>query len=353
MIMEKEDIEGEYVISDTKWAKGTIYRFAGIGIAGYYGDGDNAEKAQLNGPAGLAIDKDGNIFVAELHNNVIRKIDSRTGLITTVAGNRSKGFSGDGGLAVDAKLNGPLGVFVDGGGNIFIADSFNHRIRRVDAQTGIIATIAGTGTAGYAGDDINACDSLLNFPGGVVVDSRGKVYFNDFKNDRVRKIDPNGMISTCVGTGIPGYSGDSGPADKAQINQVYGLAIDKDDNIYLMDSGNFAIRKVVAESGIITTVVGKDKQEMVIDFGVDVPHAIEVDPNGNIFIGNTGSDQILLVNVKSNSAYTIAGTGEKGCSGDNGLARDASLAVHGLRMDSENNLYFVDFINHVVRVIRF
>ncbi|WP_312648148.1 NHL domain-containing protein [Aminipila sp.] len=236
------------ITNDTRWTKGTIHRFAGTDIAGYYGDGDKAETSQLNGPAGLAVDKYDNVFVAELHNSVIRKIDVRTGIITTVAGNCSKGYIGDGGLATNAKLNGPLGVFVDGGGNIFIADSFNHRIRKVEADTGIITTIAGNGTEGYAGDGFNACNSQLNFPAGVVADSKGNVYFNDFKNDRVRKIATDGIISTYAGTGIPGYSGDSGPADRAQINQVYGLAIDKDDNVYLMDSANFAVRKVDAES---------------------------------------------------------------------------------------------------------
>ncbi|MBP2643058.1 MAG: repeat containing protein [Firmicutes bacterium] len=334
-----------------KWIKGTIHRFAGTGIAGYYGDGEKAETAQLNGPAGLAVDKDNNVFVAEMHNNIIRRIDARTGIITTVAGNCSKGFAGDSGLAVHAKINGPLGVFVDVGGNIFIADSFNHRIRKVDAKTGIITTIAGTGVAGYAGDGINACNSQLNFPCGVVGDSNGNIYFNDFRNDRVRKISTDGMISTHAGTGIPGYSGDLGPADKAQINQVYGLAIDQKDNIYLMDSANFAVRKVAADSGIITTIAEKGNQ--LFDFSVEVPHAIEIGSDGNIFIGDTGSYKIHMINVRANCAYTIGGTGEKGYSGDQGLAQKASLAVHGLRMDSKNNLYFVDFISHVVRLIRF
>jgi DNA-binding beta-propeller fold protein YncE len=194
--------------------------------------GEKADIAQLNGPAGLAIDKDNNIFIAEMHNHVIRKIDARTRIITTVAGCGLKGFAGDDGLAVHAKFNGPLGVSVDTNGNIFIADFFNQRIRKVNARTGIINTIAGTGEAGYNGDEIQACEARLNYPAGVVEDSKGNVYFNDFKNERIRKICTDGMISTYAGTGICGYSGDLGVADEAQINGVYGLAIDKQDNIW-------------------------------------------------------------------------------------------------------------------------
>jgi DNA-binding beta-propeller fold protein YncE len=167
------------MISEDNWTRGTIRSFAGTSIAGYFGDGGKAETAQLNGPVGLAVDKGNNIFVAEMHNNIIRRIDARTGVISTVAGTGSNGFEGDGGLAIHAKLNGPLGVYVDVGGTIFIADSFNHRIRKVDAQSGIITTIAGTGTPGYSGDGFNACDSQLNFPAGVIADYSGSLYFKN------------------------------------------------------------------------------------------------------------------------------------------------------------------------------
>jgi streptogramin lyase len=193
--------------SISEWVHGKIYRFAGIGTAGYSGDGKAADEALLNGPAGLAIDNSNNIYVAELHNNVIRKINTKTKIITTVAGCGLKGFSGDGGSALSAKLNGPEGVFVDSDNNIFIADTFNHRIRRVDGKSGIISTIAGTGEAGYNQDNVDAVLSKLNFPSGVISDSKGKIYFNDYKNDRIRKIDINGEISTFAGTGVPGYSG--------------------------------------------------------------------------------------------------------------------------------------------------
>lgn len=359
------------IFKDAKWIKGTVYRYAGIGIAGYGGDGEKADAAQLNGPGGLAIDNNDNVFIAEIHNNIIRRIDTKTKIITTAAGCGLKGFDGDGGLAVYAKLNGPEGVFVDRYENIYIADTCNQRIRKVDAQTGIICTIAGTGEAGYNYDDIKACNSMLNYPAGVVADSKGNVYFNDYKNNRVRKVDSNGIISTYAGTGIHGYSGDGEPADRAQINDVYGLGIDKFDNIYIMDSLNFAVRKVDAATRIISTVIGKGEPGPIAEFesisnsflgrtvhdkgtiGMEAPHAVEIDSEGNIFIADTGTYRIRMADTKQDLVYTIAGNGEKGCSGDNGYALDACIGVHGLRMDSKNNLYFVDFHNHVVRVIQF
>lgn len=356
---------------DEKWTNGTIYRFAGTGNPSYSGDGEKADEAQLNGPAGLAVDSSNNVYVAEIHNNVIRKIDSKTRIISTVAGCGLRGFSGDGGLAINARLNGPEGVYVDIYGNIYIADTYNQRIRKVSSRTGKIETIAGTGQAGYNGDNIAATDACLNYPAGVVVDSKGNIYFNDYKNERIRKINTEGIISTFAGTGIPGYSGDGTPANKAQVNDVYGLGIDLKDNVYIMDSLNFAVRKVDADSGIISTIVGKGEPGPIVEFeninnsyiggpihkkgtiGLEAPHAVEVDSNGNIFIGDTGSYRIRMVNMVHNLVYSVAGNGREGNSGDNGPALNACLGVHGLRIDSSGNLYFVDFLNHVVRVIKF
>lgn len=350
---------------------GKIHNYAGTGQAGYGGDGGKADFAQLNGPAGLAVDKDNNVYIVEIHNNTVRKVDATTNIITTVAGCGLQGFNGDGGLAIHAKLNGPEGVFVDQHKNIFIADTYNHRIRRVDGHTGIITTIAGCGNAGYNGDDMKACDAKLNCPSGVVVDKMGNVYFNDYRNDRVRKVDMKGIITTFAGTGTKGYSGDGDIADKAQINDVYGLGIDKYDNIFIMDSLNFAVRKIDAKTKVITTIIGKGVPGPITEFenisnsfigrvthekgtiGMEAPHAVEISTNGNLIIADTGHYRIRLIDVMHDTVYTIAGNGEKGCSGSNIKALDASLCVHGLRMDSVNNLYFNDFENHVVRVVKF
>lgn len=358
-------------MSKINWLSGRIFTFAGNGQAGYSGDGGTVDKSQLNGPAGLSIDTENNVFIVEIFNNVVRKIESKTKIITTVVGCGKKGFFGDGELATKAMLNGPEGVFVDGHGNIYIADSFNHRIRRVDAKTGIIETIAGNGEIGYSGDNGNACHAKLNHPAGVVVDSKGNVYFNDYANNRIRKINTEGYISSFAGTGEYGYSGDSGPAEEAKINDVYGLAIDRQDNLYFIDSLNFAVRKVDAATGIISTVVGKGNPGPIVEFeeigksylagqvhlkgsaGEKVPHAVEVDMIGNVFIGETAVNRIRIVDSVKNQIYTIVGIGESGFDGDNGLALNAKIGVHGLRMDSLGNLYFLDFRNNVVRVVKF
>jgi hypothetical protein len=181
----------------------------------------------------------------------------------------------------------------------------------------------------------------------------------------------NGRITIFAGTGEAGYSGDGGPATKANINDVYGLAIDKNDNIYMVDSLNFVVRKIDSRKGIISTVVGKGKPGPVVEFasvakaflggkphakgtiGSEVPHAVEVDSCGNIFIGDTGANRIRIVHMPTKQIFTIAGNGERGWSGDNGFARQASLEVHGLRMDSQGRLFFVDFRHHIIRMIEF
>ena len=362
---------GDRISMNTEWTKGRIFRYAGTGTAGYGGDGQKADTAELNGPAGLACDRQDNLYVAEIFNSVVRKINAATGIITTVAGCGLSGFAGDGGPAVNARLNGPEGVFVTVGGDIYIADTCNERIRMVDAGTGIIRTITGTGEAGYNGDGMDARRARLNHPSGIVVDSKGNVYFGDYRNDRIRKVDTDGMISTYAGTGVHGYSGDGGPAVEAEINDVYGMAIDREDNVYLIDSLNFAVRKIDARTGGISTVVGKGKPGPVTEFtrpedgyiggtaydkgtiGMEVPHAVEADVQGNVFIADTASCRIRMFDRKRNRVYTVAGNGRRGCSGDNGPALEACLDVHGLRMDSRGNLYFLDFHNHIIRVVRF
>ena len=353
------------------YENGRIFRFAGTGEPGYCGDGGPACSAKLNGPAGLAIDKENNIYVADLINCAVRKIDGRKGTILTIAGSGQKGYAGDGGPAASAKLNRPEGIFVDNKQNLYIADSGNHCIRKVDGMTGIINTIAGIGRKGYGGDGGKAKKAILNHPAGVAGDSQGNIYFNDYRNDRIRKIDNQGGISTFAGTGVPGYSGDGDQANQATINDVYGLAIDKEDNLYLIDSLNFAVRKIEAATGIISTLIGKGRPGPVVEFssvsdsfiggkphpkgaiGSEVPHAIEIDSHGNLFIGETGTHRIRMANKNRQCLLTIAGSGNPGWTGDNGPARQANLEVHGLRIDSRGRLFFVDFIHHVIRVIEF
>ena len=223
-------------------AAGVITTVAGDGTSGYGGDGDAATAAQLNFPRGVALDGAGNLYIADFSNNRIRKVDSAV-VISTVAGNGTRGYSGDGGAAVGAQLDFPDGVAVDGAGNLYIADRDNHRIRKVDSA-GVITTVAGDGTRGFGGDGGPAMAAQLFFPSGVAVDGTGNLYIADTGNNRIRKVDAAGVITTVAGDGTQGYGGDGGPAATAQLNNPSGVAVDGDGNLYIADSGNDRIRRL-------------------------------------------------------------------------------------------------------------
>jgi sugar lactone lactonase YvrE len=221
---------------------GIITTVAGNGIAGYAGDGGAATSAMLSNPFGVAVDAAGNLFIADSGNQRIRKV-STSGIITTVAGNGTYGYSGDGGAATSAMLSDPYGVTVDAAGNLFIADSGNQRIRKV-STSGIITTVAGNGTAGYAGDGGAATSGLLSGPQDVAVDSAGNLYIADTFNSVIRKVSTSGIITTVAGNGTAGYAGDGGAAILAQLYRPFGLAADSSGNLYIADSYNYRIRKV-------------------------------------------------------------------------------------------------------------
>jgi len=224
-----------------KVANGVITTVAGNGTAGFSGDNGPATSARLNGPAGVAVDAAGNLYIADSGNNRIRKV--ATGVITTVAGNGTETFSGDNGPAISAQLN-PADVAVDTGGNLYIADTFNNRIRKV--SNGVITTVAGNGAQGFSGDNGPATDAQLYDPKGVVVDFAGDLYIADFSSNRIRKVS-NGAITTVAGSGLAdpsgaGFSGDNGPATSAQLNDPLSVAVDSGGNLYIADYGNYRIR---------------------------------------------------------------------------------------------------------------
>jgi sugar lactone lactonase YvrE len=230
-----------------------IVTIAGNGTQGYSGDGGNATSAEFYGPCGVAFDSGGNLFIADTYNNRIREI-STSGIITTIAGNGTGGYSGDGGAATSAELHAPEGVAIDSYGNIFIADRGNSRIRKVIASTGIITTVAGNGTSGYSGDGGAATSAQLNYAMGVAVDSSGNIFIAEVYNNRIRKVAAStGIITTVAGDGNNGYSGDGGIATSARLAWPEGVAVDSSGNIYIADRNNCLIRKV-STSGIITTV---------------------------------------------------------------------------------------------------
>jgi RHS repeat-associated protein len=329
-----------------------IDTMAGTGTRGYSGDGGPAAEAQLNCPYGVAVDAAGNIFIADSSNHCIRKVDA-SGIITTVAGTGTWGYSGDGGPAAEAQLYYPQGVAVDAAGSIFIADG-NHCIRKVDAS-GIITTVAGTGTWGYSGDGGPAAEAQLGWPRGVAMDTAGSIFIADSGNDRIRKVDASGIITTVAGTGTWGYSGDGDPATEAQLKSPRGVAMDTAGNIFIADSSNQCIRKVDA-SGIITTVAGTGTGSYRGDGGpateawLYYPHGVAVDAAGNIFIADKWNQRIRKVDA-SGIITTVAGTGTWGYRGDGGPATEAWLYYpHGVAVDAAGSIFIADG-NHCIRKV--
>ncbi len=326
---------------------------AGNGDGGYSGDGGPATAARLFGPYGVAVDATGNLYIADSGNHAIRKV-AADGTIATVAGNGTAGYAGDGWSAANALLDFPYSVAVDAAGNLYIADFSNNVIRKVGAN-GMIATVAGTGAAGYSGDGGPATSARLSEPGGVALGA-GSLYITDFRNSVIRKV-ANGGITTVAGNGIPGFSGDGGPATSAQLSWPSGEAVDSAGNLYIADTNNNAIRRVAAD-GSITTVAGKGTPGYSGDGGqaagaqVSHPWGVALDGNGNLFIADSGNFVIRKL-APNGVITTVAGNGTPGYSGDGGPATRAQLGqqIYGLAADAAGNLYIPDAGNSVIRKV--
>ena len=330
-----------------------ITTVAGNGIGGYSGDGGPATSAQLNWPYGLAVDGQGSLFIADTFNYRIRKVSS-DGVITTVAGNGVRGYSGDGGPATSTSLHYPHGVAVDGQGNLFIADHGNYRIRKVSPD-GIITTVAGNGVYGYSGDGGPATSAQLSNTYGLAVDGQGNLFIAEYC--RIRKVGPDGIITTVAGNGTPGYSGDGGPATSAQLNRsIIGVAVDGAGNLFIADHGNYRIRKV-SPDGIITTVAGNGVWGYSGDGGpatstsLHYPHGVAVDGQGNLFIADYGNYRIRKVS-SDGIITTVAGNGNGGYSGDEGPATSAQLNMPtAVAVDGQGNLFISDSYTNRVRKV--
>jgi uncharacterized protein (TIGR03437 family) len=327
--------------------------------AGFAGDGQAPVNARLFQPQAVALDSNHDLYIADAGNNRIRKVSG--GKISTVAGSgstgSSAGYSGDGGAATSALLRNPYGVRVDSAGNIYIADIDNQVVRRVDAKTGTITTAAGVnGNYGYFPDQQPASSAYLDKPVGLAFDAKGNLYIADSTDDRVRYISSDGNIHTYAGANQwDTYGGDGGPATAASLNHPYGLAVDAAGNLYIADSANNRIRKV-ATDGTITTVAGNGTAGFSGDGGLAVnaqlnrPWDVAVDSSGDIFIADYNNQRIRLVNA-TGTITTIAGTTGLGYSGDGGGATSAKLNYPtGVAVDLSNgNVYIADSGNNVIR----
>src|SRR5256712_269628 len=337
---------------------GIISTVGGSGVTGFSGDDGQATDAELNFPYYVALDAANNLFIADTNNGRIRKVTATTGIIATVAGTGVTGASGDDGPATSAQLWIPTGVAVDAAGNLFIADAGDHRIRRVAAGTGIITTFAGTGTPGFFGDGGPAISARLWTPTSVAIDAAGNLFIADADNNRIRQVAANtGIITTVAGTGIAGFSGDGGPADRAQLWTPTGIAVDATGNLWIADANNDRIRQVAADTGIITTVAGGGGSS-IGDGGpatgavLDVPHYGPVDAVGHPFLADQSNFRIRRVAADTGIISTVAGTRPAGFSGDGGLATSAQLSVpYGVAVDATGNLFITDQGNFRVRQV--
>jgi sugar lactone lactonase YvrE len=333
-----------------------INAFAGKNTSGFSGNGGNALLAELFLPMSGKADIYGNVYIVERGNNMVRKVDP-SGIITTIAGTLSAGFSGDGGPAVSAELSSPEDIAFDTIGNLYIADRLNNRIRKVDTS-GIITTFAGTGSPGFSGDGGSAISAMLNGPSGVAFDTAGNLYIADRSNCLIRKVNTVGVISTVAGSiSFPGYGGDGGLATIAQLNYPRRVFIDAFGNIIISDSDNNRIRKVNSVSGIITTIVGNGNSWYSGDGGAAVlaeinsPRGLALDASGNLYFADRFNNVIRVVNT-SGIINTFAGTGASGSTGDGGIATAATLAnPSGVWVNSLGNVFIADEMNSRTRVI--
>jgi sugar lactone lactonase YvrE len=316
---------------------GIITTIAGNGTPGFI-DGIDARRANLNQPSGVAVDAQGNIFIADTLNSRVRKVPA-SGIISTFAGNGMYKFGGDGGPASAALLNQPSDLVIDPKGNIYLSDTLNHRVRKIDAA-GSISTFAGNGFALFAGDGGPAVQASLNNPIGLAVDHAGNVFIADSQNNRVRKVDPNGIITTAVGGGS---LGEGAPAAKAALDRPQFLAFDAAGNLYITELQTFRVRKV-STSGIFTTFAGNGSPDssgdgrLATNAGVSYSGGIAADSSGNIYFTEVYNGRVRQV-TPNGVIYTYAGNGGQCCSGDGGPATNASLDATGLTVDAAGNLY--------------
>jgi sugar lactone lactonase YvrE len=331
----------------------------GTGEKGFAGDGGPATAALLNGPFDVAFDGAGNLYFSDTFNHRIRRVDAQSGVITTVAGDGQAGYAGDGGPAVRASLNEPYGIAIDRAGNIFIADRLNRRVRRVDAASGIITTLAGTGEAAYSGDGGPAARAGLAEPNGLAFDAAQRhLYITDVADHRVRIVDlVAGTIATFAGTGKAEHSGDGGPARDAGIFGARAVKLGADGTVYILERQGSSLRAVDPATGIITTIAGTGARGYGGDGGpalaavFDAPKEMAIERDGSILIVDTENHAIRRFDRRTGLVTAVAG-GQKGGGGDGGPALEAGLdRPHGAVVGPDGAIYIGDTNTHRVRKV--
>jgi sugar lactone lactonase YvrE len=338
-------------------AQGIITTIAGNTVTQYIGDGWPATNYSLAQPSGMCVDRAGNIFVSDFADHRIRKIDTHDTLFT-ISGNGVPGYTGDGGAFPLAEYRNPSGICLDAAENLYICEWYNDVVRKVNRTTGIITTVCGMGLGGYAGDGAPATTAHMETPKGICVDHAGNLYVADYGNHRIRKVDAiTGIISTFAGTGTSGYSGDNGAATAAKISYPNAISVDTIGNLYISDYGNNRIRKVAAGTGDITTCVGDGTMGYTGDGGPAVnakirrPNSVHISSHGYLYLSDAGNNVIRSVNPDG-IITTIAGNGGFGFAGDNGPAVNATFnGPSAVFADDAENLYIADGEASTVRKV--
>lgn len=346
----------------------TMTTLAGTGQRGHTGDGGLASKATLSEPFHCEVDHKGNLYIAEATNHCIRKVNLKTGAISTVAGTGKKGYTGDGGKATEATFNEPYAVVVDKDDNLYIVDRLNAVVRKVDGKTGIVTTVAGNGKKDYAGDGGLGTKASLREPNDCILDGKGGLLIADVADWRIRRLDlATGIISTFAGTGRAKIAtktkidrakcGDGGPADKAIVVGARAVCVDGLGNTYICEREGSAVRKVDAK-GVITTLAGTGEWAYKGDNGPAKdaifagPKGIRCDAAGHIYVVDCENHCVRKIDIKTGLVATVAG-GQKGTGGDNGPATKAGMdRPHGCIVDRDNVLYIADSNNHRVRAVQ-
>jgi hypothetical protein len=330
-----------------------ISTVAGDGNSAYTGDGGQAVAASIWAPTATAVDKYGNLYIAQAGNNVIRKVNV-AGVISTFAGNGLQGFSGDGGQAIAASFNNIRAIAIDTAGNIYVDDTGNYRVRRINIG-GTVTTVAGNGISAYSGDGGLATSASFQWTQSIAIDKNNCLYIADEINNVVRKVDMNGIISTFVGNGTAGYSGDGGIASTAQLKGPDGICFDKFNNLFIADANNNVIRKV-SSIGVISTFAGSTQGfsgdgGQAVSAQLNIPIAVACDSLNNVYISDRYNNKIRVV-TPNGIINTIAGDGIAGFSGDGGPALNAEFKnVVSIYVSPANEIYLSDFQNNRIRKI--
>jgi DNA-binding beta-propeller fold protein YncE len=336
----------------------TINTAVGTGRAGDSGDGGPAARAELNQPFDLVFDASGNLYLADTGNHRIRRVDVRSGTITTVAGSGTKGFAGDGGKATEASLDEPYGLAIDEQGNLYFADRLNRRVRRVDSRSGLITTVAGNGSKTFSGDGGPAQEAGLVEPNGVALSRAGRtLYIADVADHRVRGVDlTSGTITTFAGNGQGKHAGDGGPATGASIAGARAVEVAPDGAVLILERQGNTLRAVDPRTGIIQTRGGTGAKGYSGDGGpaaaatFNGPKELAVDRAGTVFIVDTENHAIRRIDAQTSTISTVAGSGRRGPSGDGGPAASAELdRPHGVAIAPDGSVFIGDTNNHRVR----